>query len=347
MAHSNINVGIVGAAGYSGEELVRIIAGHPQVNLTAVTSRSLIGKPVIEVMPKFRGLLADDFVFTESNAEALAQRDDIDVFFLALPHGVAAEYAETLVNAGKKVLDLSADFRLSSTETYLEFYGKEHPAPELLKDAAYVIPEIAKDGWQSAKMIACPGCYPTSIITPLFPLLKQALVEPTGIVVNSMSGVSGAGKKVSEDYIYCERNESAKAYGVPKHRHLSEIEEQLSTAQGSQIIVQFSPHLVPMKRGIASTIVVKAKQAGIDSIYSAWESAYADRPFIGILPSGKTPDTAHVTGTNRVDLSAVYDERTGNLVITSAEDNLLKGASGQAVQIMNLWLGFPETAGLI
>lgn len=343
----SVNVGIVGAAGYSGEELVRLIAGHPHANLTAVTSRSLAGQPVVDVMPRFRGLLPSDFTFTESNPEALAARDDIDVFFLALPHGVAAEYAQALVNAGKKVLDLSADFRLGSTETYLEYYGKEHPAPELLKEAAYVIPEVTPDGWQSAKMIACPGCYPTSIITPLAPLLAAGLVEKDGIVVSAMSGVSGAGKKLSEDLLYCERNESAKAYGVPKHRHLSEIEEQLGTATGENVVIQFTPHLAPMKRGIAATIIAKAKQTGVDAIYSAWQSKFSGRAMVGILPSGKTPDTAHVTGTTRIDFSAAFDERTGNVVITSAEDNLLKGASGQAVQIMNLWLGFPETDGLL
>ncbi len=344
---NQVNVGIVGAAGYSGEELVRLIAGHPSANLTAVTSRSLAGKAVLEVMPRFRGLLPTDFTFTESNPEALAARDDIDVFFLALPHGVAAEYAEALVAAGKKVLDLSADFRLGSTETYKEFYGQDHPAPTLLKDAAYVIPELKPTGWENAKMIACPGCYPTSVIIPLAPLLEAGLVEKDGVIVNAISGVSGAGKKVAEDYLYCERNESVKAYGVPKHRHLSEIEEQLSEAAGSNVVIQFTPHLAPMKRGIATTIVAKAKQPGVEAIYSAWQSKFGDRPMIGILPSGKTPDTAHVTGATRIDFSAAYDKRTGNVVITSAEDNLLKGASGQAVQIMNLWLGFPETAGLL
>ncbi|GHB90065.1 N-acetyl-gamma-glutamyl-phosphate reductase [Cerasicoccus arenae] len=342
-----VNVGIVGAAGYSGEELVRLIAGHPHTNLTAVTSRSLAGQPVVDVMPRFRGLLPADFTFTTSDSQALAERSDIDVFFLALPHGVAAEYAEALVAAGKKVLDLSADFRLSSTETYSEYYGQPHPAPDLLSQAAYVIPEITAADWQNAKMIACPGCYPTSVITPLAPLLKAGLVDSNGIIVNAMSGVSGAGKKLAEDYLYCERNESAKAYGVPKHRHLSEIEEQLSNAASKPVIIQFTPHLVPMKRGIATTIVAKAKQTGVDAIYSAWQDAYGQRPFVGILPSGKTPDTAHVTGTNRIDFSAAYDQRTGNVIITSAEDNLLKGASGQAVQIMNLWLGFPETTGLL
>jgi len=347
MSKHSANIGIVGAAGYSGEELVRLIARHPHAALTAVTSRTLAGRPVAEVMPRFRGLVPSEICFSESNPEALAARDDIDVFFLALPHGVAAEYAVPLVKAGKKVLDLSADFRLGSTERYTEYYGQAHPAPELLSEAAYVIPEITPGGWQSAKMIACPGCYPTSIITPLVPLLRAGVIESGGIVVSAMSGVSGAGKKVAEDYLYCERNESAKAYGVPKHRHLSEIEEQLGAAAGGEVIIQFTPHLAPMKRGIAATIVARAQRPGVDAIYDAWQSAFEGRPFIGVLPAGQRPDTAHVTGTNRIDLSAAYDERTGNVVITSAEDNLLKGASGQAVQLMNLWLGYPETAGLL
>jgi len=343
----SINAGIVGAAGYSGEELVRLVARHPHAKLTAVTSRTLAGQSVVEVMPRFRGLVPDALTFTESNPKTLSARDDLDVVFLALPHGVAAEYAVPLVTAGKKVLDLSADFRLGSTRLYAEYYGQEHPAPELLAEAAYVIPEITPDGWQSARMIACPGCYPTSIITPLVPLLRAGLIESNGIVISAMSGVSGAGKKVAADYLFCERDESAKAYGVPRHRHLSEIEEQLSAAHGGQVVVQFTPHLAPMKRGIAATIVAKAKQAGIDPIYSAWRGSFSGRPFIGLLPTGQRPDTAHVTGTNRIDLSAAYDERTGNVVITTAEDNLLKGASGQAVQLMNRWLGFPETAGLL
>lgn len=343
----NLKTAIVGASGYSGEELVRLLAGHPQVELAAVTSRSLAGKPVVGHMPRFRGLLPDDFCFTHSDPAVLAADDSLDVVFLALPHGVAAEYAVALVDAGKKVIDLSADFRLGSAALYKEFYGTAHPAPALLEKAAYVIPEIAADGWQAAPLVASPGCYPTSIITPLYPLLKDGIIESAGIVTNCLSGVSGAGRKVAELYLFAERAESAKAYGLPKHRHLSEIEEQLSEAAGESIIINFNPHLVPMRRGIASTITVRAKVTDIDALYQCWSTAYGERPFVGILPGGTTPDTAHTVGTNRVDMSAVYDPRTSNFVITSAEDNLLKGASGQAVQIMNLWLGLPETAGLL
>ncbi|MBC2596439.1 N-acetyl-gamma-glutamyl-phosphate reductase [Ruficoccus amylovorans] len=338
---------IVGASGYSGEELVRLLSRHPQVELALVSSRSLVGKPLVSVMPQFRGLVPADLVFSDSDPATLAARDDIDVFFLALPHGVAAEFAVPLVEAGRKVIDLSADFRLGSTALYEEFYGQAHPAPALLEQAAYVIPEITPAGWEKAPLIASPGCYPTSIITPLTPLLRAGIVSSQGIVVNSMSGVSGAGKKLAEAYLYCERNESVKAYGLPKHRHLSEIEEQLGAAAGEPVIIQFNPHLAPMKRGIATTITVPAAKPNLAALYAAWETAFAGRPFIGLLPSGTCPDTLHVTGTNRVDMSAVYDERTKNFIITSAEDNVVKGASGQAVQIMNLWLGFKETDGLL
>lgn len=343
-----LKVAVVGASGYSGEELVRLLARHPRAELVCVTSRSLAGTAVVDAMPKFRGLLSPELKFDASDADALGARTDIDVVFLALPHGVAAEYAVALVKAGKRVIDLSADFRLNSTAVYKEYYGAEHPAPELLAQAAYVIPEIAAEGWQSAPMIASPGCYPTSIVTPLYPLLQAGVVQPQGIVVNSLSGVSGAGKKVAADYLYVERSESAKAYGVPKHRHLSEIEEQLGQAAGSEVILQFIPHLAPMRRGIISTISAPAAPGkDIKALYAVWEKQFANRPFVGVLPSGMPPDSAYTIGTNRVDISAAYDPRTERFVITSAEDNLLKGASGQAVQIMNLWFGFDETDGLL
>ena len=210
------------------------------------------------------------------------------------------------------------------------------------------MPELTDPKWRTEiKLAAAPGCYPTSTLVPLAPLLKAGIVAREHIVVNSFSGVSGAGKKLEEQYLFVERAESAKAYGLTKHRHLAEIEEQLSAAAGSAVIVQFNPHLAPMRRGIATTITVPAaKGATIESLYAAWRTAYAGRPFVAILPSGETPDTAYVTGTNRVDISAVHDARTGNFILTSALDNLVKGASGQAVQIMNLWCGFAETAGL-
>jgi N-acetyl-gamma-glutamyl-phosphate reductase len=340
-----MKVGIVGASGYSGELLVKLLLAHPHVTLAAVTSRTHAGKPLAQVIPALRG--ADHgLIFTGSDAAALAA-GDVDLFFLALPHGAAAEFARVLVPAGKKVIDLSADFRIADLATYERYYGKHH-APELLPQARYVLPELTPPVWRTeAKLVAAPGCYPTSVLVPLQPLLAAGVVSRTHIVVNSFSGVSGAGRKIDEQYLFCERAESAKAYGLLKHRHLAEIEEQLSPRAGPPVVIQFNPHLAPMRRGIATTITVPAAPgASIEELCATWRKVYDGRPFVQILPSGETPDTAYVVGTNRVDIAAVYDPRTKNFVLTSAVDNLVKGASGQAVQIMNLWCGFPETAGL-
>jgi N-acetyl-gamma-glutamyl-phosphate reductase len=340
-----MKVGVVGASGYSGETLVKLLLDHPQVTLAAVTSRQHAGKPLAQVIPAVRGL-DRDLRFVDSDAVALAA-SDIALFFLALPHGAAATFARAFVAAGKKVIDLSADFRIADLATYTNYYG-EHHAPELLAQARFVLPELTAGEWRNFPLIAAPGCYPTGILVPLVPLLRDGVVAREHIVVNSFSGVSGAGRKVEEGYLYVERAESAKAYGLVKHRHLAEIEEQLSLHSGAKTVIQFNPHLAPMRRGIATTITVPAAPgATIEKLYAAWRRAYEGRPFIQLLPGGETPDTGHVTGTNRVDMSAVLDPRTGNFVITSAIDNLIKGASGQAVQIMNLWCGFPETAGLV
>ncbi len=342
-----MNVGVVGASGYSGEVLVKLLLGHPQVKLSAVTSRQHANKTLASVIPSLRGTAADQLKFIDSDPAALAARRDIGLWFLALPHGAAADFARALVPSGAKVVDLSADFRIADIATFEKYYGLHH-APELLPSAGFVLPELTDSKWKTGlKIAAAPGCYPTSTLVPLAPLLKAGVVAREHIVVNSFSGISGAGKKVEEQFLYVERAESARAYGLTKHRHLAEIEEQLSLAAGAPVVVQFNPHLAPMRRGIATTTTVPAaKGATIDSLYAAWRAAYANRPFVSLLASGETPDTAHVTGTNRIDISAVHDARTGNFVITSALDNLVKGASGQAVQIMNLWLGFPEGAGL-
>lgn len=342
-----MNVGIVGASGYSGEVLVQLLLSHPHARLAAVTSRQHAGQPLTTAIPALRGTKAEQLRFIPSDAAALAARTDIELWFLALPHGTAADFARLLVPAGRKVIDLSADFRIADLATYERYYGPHH-APELLPHARYVLPELTDQKWRGEiKLAAAPGCYPTSVLVPLAPLLRAGVVRRDHIVVNSFSGVSGAGRKAEEQFLYVERAESAKAYGLVKHRHLGEIEEQLSHFAGAPVVVQFNPHLAPMRRGIATTITVPAAPgATIDSLYAAWRAAYAGRPFVSLLPAGETPDTAHVTSTNRVDLAATHDLRTGNFILTSAEDNLVKGASGQAVQIMNLWCGFPETAGL-
>ncbi|MBI4623651.1 MAG: N-acetyl-gamma-glutamyl-phosphate reductase [Verrucomicrobia bacterium] len=341
-----MKIGIVGASGYSGEVLVKLLLNHPRVTLAAVTSRTLAGKALAAVIPSVRG--ADRGLrFSDSDPVALAA-GDIELYFLALPHGAAATYAQALVAAGKRVIDLSADFRIAELAVYEQYYGG-HRAPELLPSARFVLPELTPPAWKTeAKLVAAPGCYPTSILVPLVPLLKAGVIGREHIVVNSCSGVSGAGRKLEETFLYVERAESLKPYGLLKHRHLAEIEEQLALHTGAKTIIQFNPHLAPLRRGLATTITVPAARgATIETLYGAWRAAYANRPFVQLLPAGETPDTAHTVGTNRIDMSAVHDPRTGNFVITSAEDNLMKGASGQAVQIMNLWCGFDETDGLL
>jgi len=348
MSQPLTKVGIVGASGYTGEELVRILARHPHVQLAAVCSRTLAGKAVADEIPRLRGIVDAELRFSASSpAECAAS--DVAVWFLALPHGVAAEYASPLIAAGKRVLDLSADFRLKDLALYRKYYGHDHPAPALAAEARYVVPELQRDdAWKQAKLIACPGCYPTSIQVPLVPLLRAGLVkpEPGRLVINSYSGVSGAGKKADVGYLFCERDSSIKAYGIPGHRHIAEIEEQFGAAAGQPVVVQFNPHLAPMHRGIATTIVVPAAGVTAAQVEAVWQQAYAGRPFVSVLKSGDFPDTAHVAGTNRVAMSAVADARTGNLVITSVIDNLMKGAGGQAVQALNLLMGWSETAGL-
>ncbi len=340
-----MKVGIVGASGYSGEVLVKLLLGHPRVTLAAITSRTHAGKPLAQVIPAVRG--ADrGLKFTDSDPAALAQ-SDVELWVLALPHGAAATYAKALVAAGRRVIDLSADFRIADLATYTKYYG-EHHAPELLPNARFVLPELTPPAWKTeAKLIAAPGCYPTSMLVPLVPLLKAGVITREHIVANSYSGISGAGKKAEEMFLFAERAESIKAYGLTKHRHLAEVEEQLALHTGARTVIQFNPHLAPLRRGNATTITVPAAPgATIDSLYAAWRAAYTGRPFVQLLASGETPDTAHTVGTNRLDMSAVHDPRTNNFVITAAEDNLMKGASGQAVQIMNLWCGFDEAAGL-
>jgi N-acetyl-gamma-glutamyl-phosphate reductase len=348
-------VAVVGASGYSGEELVRLLLDHPHVELVAVTSRQYAGQTLAQGFPRFASHPKSRALrFVEPHAERLAKQ--ADVVFLALPHGVAAEYAVPLLNAGCVVIDLSADFRLKDPARYREFYGHEHPAPELLKKAVYGLPEIYRAEIRSALLIASPGCYPTSILLPLWPLLQRRLVKPTGIIADSLSGVSGAGRKADTDLLFCECAESLRPYGVPKHRHLSEIEEQLALAAGAPVVVQFTPHLVPVKRGILTTLYLAPEQhfasaAEMESLQArlaaAYEQAYGREPFVRLLENDRLPDTKNVVGTNVIEIAWRLDPRTGRLLVMSAEDNLLKGASGQAVQSLNLVCGFPETAGLL
>ncbi|HEY3861342.1 MAG TPA: N-acetyl-gamma-glutamyl-phosphate reductase [Verrucomicrobiae bacterium] len=337
---------IVGASGYSGEELVRLLLRHPQAELVAVTSRQYSGQTVARVFPKFGHIpRARSLRFSEPKPELLAKAADL--VFLALPHGVAAEFAVPLAALGCQVIDLSADFRLRSADVYKEFYGHDHPAPELLDKAVYGLPEIYRADIQKASLIASPGCYPTSILLPLLPLLKAGLIKSKGIIADSMSGVSGAGRKVELDYLFAECNESARPYGIPKHRHLSEIEEQLGLAAGEPVILQFSPHLIPLNRGILTTLYLEPAAPGAgEKIGRCYEEAYGKEPFIRLLEGSELPDTKNVTGSNVLEIAWRLDARTGRIIVMSALDNITKGASGQAVQSMNILCGFPEEAGL-
>jgi N-acetyl-gamma-glutamyl-phosphate reductase len=350
-----IKAAVIGASGYSGEELVRLLLNHPHVELTAVTSRQSAGQTVAQVFPKFAGHpLSRTLHFTEPNAGVLAKQ--ADVVFLALPHGVAAEYAVPLLEAGCTVIDLSADFRLKSAAIYKEFYAHDHPAPELLAKSVYGLPEVYRKEIREALLIASPGCYPTSILLPLIPLLKAGLIKPQGIIADSLSGVSGAGRKAEVDYLFVECNESLRAYGLPKHRHLSEIEEQLALAAGAPVTMQFTPHLVPVNRGILTTLYTAPSQhcssaaeaaAMGAKIAACYSQSYANEPFVRVLEGKALPDTKNIVGTNTVEIAWRLDPRTGRLILLSAEDNIVKGASGQAVQSMNIRFGFPETAGLV
>jgi N-acetyl-gamma-glutamyl-phosphate reductase len=341
-------VAIIGASGYSGEELVKLLLHHPHAELAAVTSRQYAGQTLARIFPKFASLPKSKTLrFTEPDAAALAKL--ADVVFLALPHGVAAQYAVPLIKAGRVVIDLSADFRLKSAETYKDFYGHDHPAPELLRKSVYGLPEIYREQIKKSSLIASAGCYPTSILVPTIPLLKAGLIKPAGIIADSLSGVSGAGRKAELDYLFCECNESARPYGVPKHRHLSEIEEQLSIAARTKVVIQFTPHLIPVNRGILTTLYLTPadKSLDADTVAACYQKAYDGEPFVRLLEDKALPDTKNVVGTNVVEFAWRLDPRTGRLLVMSAEDNIVKGASGQAVQSMNLVCGWPETAGLL
>jgi N-acetyl-gamma-glutamyl-phosphate reductase len=340
-------VAVVGASGYTGEELVRLLLAHPHVHLVAATSRQWAGKSLAQVFPRFaRHNTATGLKFSDPDAKQLAR--EAGVVFLALPHGLAAEFAKPLLSAGARVVDLSADFRIKEAAVYEEFYGHDHPAPDLLGQSVYGLPEIYREKIRDAKLVACPGCYPTSILIPLRPLIRRKAIDRKTILMTSMSGVSGAGRKVEADYLFSECNESVRPYCVPKHRHLSEIEQELSILAGEKIVIQFTPHLVPLNRGIITTIYadIAGNVVNIDPAV-LFNGAYGEEPFVRLLGDERLPDTKNVVGTNFIDIAWKIDKRTNRLIIMSAIDNVVKGASGQAVQCMNLMLGFAESAGLI
>ena len=340
-----VKTAVVGASGYTGQELLRILLRHEGVELVCATSRQYAGQKVSDLFPRFRHVPGAGLCFTDSDVAAIAATG-AEAAFLALPHGVSASYGRGLVEAGIRVIDLSADFRLDDPAVYEEFYGKPHPDVELMQEAVYGMPEWHRAEIEKARIVGSPGCYPTSIILPLVPLLKAGLVLPDDIVVNSGSGVSGAGRKADVQYHFCECNESMRAYSVPRHRHLSEIEQELSAAAGRKLAITFTPHLMPVNTGILTTTVAKlAPGATQEQIAECYEAAYAHCPFVRLM-GNKPADTKNVTRTNFVDIGWAVDARTHRAVLMSAEDNVIKGAGGQGVHAFNIMFGFDETEGL-
>ncbi len=341
-------VAVVGASGYSGAELIRILLSHELAELVCVTSRAESGRKLSEVFPRFRAVgLADALEFIDPTIDLIIG-SGAEVIFLALPHGVAAEYAGPLVDSGLKVIDLSADFRISDPEIYADFYGEAHPDPDRLPNAVYGLPEIRPKEIAESKLVASPGCYPTSIILPLIPILKEGLIDDSSIQVVSMSGTSGAGKKADTALLFAECNESVRAYSVPKHRHLSEIEQELSIAADNNVTISFTPVLVPVTTGICSIIYASSKNgARNEEVKEALENTYSAAPFVRLLGKDTPPDTKNVIHTNFIDISWSYDQRSDRFVFMSVEDNLIKGASGQAIQSFNLMCGIDQATGLV
>jgi N-acetyl-gamma-glutamyl-phosphate reductase len=338
-----LKIAIVGASGYTGLELIRILHSHPEVAVTCLTSEQSAGKRISEVFPTLRGRC--DIVL--ENLEPVQVAEKADLVFTALPHKAAMEVVPTFLKLGKKVIDLSADYRLSDPAVYGEWY-EPHLNPDNLKKAVYGLPEISRDKIKGAKLVANPGCYPTSIILALAPLLKGGLIDPSSIIADSASGVTGAGRSAKVDSLYCEVNEGFRAYAVGgSHRHIPEIEQELSLLAGKPLKITFTPHLAPMDRGILSTVYATSEQTiDTQTIAGLYREFYAGEPFVRILTNGNLPSTAYVRGSNFCDIAPLVDPRTGRIIIVSAIDNLVKGASGQAVQNMNLLCGFHETSGL-
>ena len=335
-----IKAGIVGGTGYTGVELLRLLCAHPHVTIQAVTSRGDAGKRVDAVYPNLRGFL--DMAFSPPDVETLA---GCDVIFFATPNGTAMRMAPELLAQGSRVIDLAADFRLADPAEWATWYGEAHACPKLLQEAAYGLPEVNRATIGAARLIACPGCYPTAVQLGFLPLLEAGLIDPQHLVADVKSGASGAGRKAELPLLMAEAGESFKAYAVPSHRHWPEIRQGLARIAGGPVGLTFVPHLLPMIRGIHATLYGRLNGDPGD-LQALYEQRYASEPFVDVLPAGAHPETRSVRGSNRCQI-AVHRPHAGDTVVVLAViDNLVKGASGQAVQNMNLLFGLPETAGL-
>lgn len=336
------NVAIVGASGYTGVELARILCNHPHVKLTAATSRQYEGKTLGQVFPSLRDKV--ELVCENLSPEELATR--ADVFFTAVPHKTAMEIVPQLLAAGKKVIDLSADFRIRDVSVYEQWYQK-HTAPDIVGEAVYGLPELYREAVKTSRLVANPGCYPTSIILALAPLLKAGVIDTGSIIADSKSGTSGAGRSAQVGTLYCEVADGFRPYKVADHRHTPEIEQEINRLGNCSVTINFTPHLLPISRGILSTIYATLKEGiGFDRIQELYNEMYDGEYFVRVLDDGTFPATQFVRGSNYCDIGFKVDPRTGRIIIMSAIDNIVKGASGQAVQNMNLLCGFSETAGL-
>jgi N-acetyl-gamma-glutamyl-phosphate reductase len=335
-----IKVGIVGGTGYTGSELLRLLVGHPQVSLVAITSRAEAGTSVTDLFPHLRGWL--DLRFTEPDPSLLSE---CDLVIFATPNGTAMKLVPQILERGGRVIDLAADFRLKDNAEWERWYGMAHDCPDLLDEAVYGLPELNRDAIRSARLVANPGCYPTAVTLGFVPLLEAGLVDPGWLIADAKSGVSGAGRKASLGTLMAEVGESFKAYSVGGHRHLPEICQNLAPLSDDPLQLTFVPHLVPIIRGIEATLYARLRTSGQD-LQSLFERRYASEPFIDVLPAGSHPETRSVRGSNYCRISVTEPQGGGTVVVQSVIDNLVKGAAGQAVQNLNLMFGFDESTSL-
>lgn len=340
-----IKAGIVGATGYTGVELLRLLAKHPQVEVTVITSRAEAGVKVADIYPNLRGHV--DLAFTEPDVAVLGE---LDVVFFATPHGVAQNMMPAFMNTKARIIDLSADFRIRDVALWEKWYNQTHGAPELVAQAVYGLPEVNREAIRTAKLIACPGCYPTATQLGFLPLIENNLVDPTRLIANAASGASGAGRQGKIDNLLTEISDSFKAYGVAGHRHLPEIEQGLrdiKPAGAASASLTFVPHLLPIVRGIHATLYANLLDAkAVPDLQALYEKRYANEPFVDVLPAGQLPQTRSVKGSNMCRIAVYRPQDRDTVVVLSVIDNLTKGASGQAIQNMNIMFGFAETAGL-